>query len=219
MAVKKRAKEKLDDANIRHVIEQLEKGITKKQACAILNISYNTSRLNKIIEEFHDNQDYRAKRKAENKGKPANNMELQEIAQCLLEGDNYSSIAKQLYRSTTFVKNVADRLGIPQRVPSTEGTSIQLLPEQCVAEEFKEGEIVWSAKYNSPAIVKEQIEGDYEEKYGSKAYWVAIIKGKVTGDDNFFPSIERADFNAACLAYDLGSLKHLENLKIRWDLL
>ena len=71
--VKKRAYENLSAANIQKVIELLrqEKPITKKEACEVLSISYNTTRLNKIIAEFEERQEYVAKRKATNKGKRA----------------------------------------------------------------------------------------------------------------------------------------------------
>ena len=71
--IKKRDHEKLTDSNIKHVISLLEseKPITKKEACAILNISYNTTRLNTIIEDFKDRKETEEKRKAERKGKAA----------------------------------------------------------------------------------------------------------------------------------------------------
>ena len=49
--VKKRSHEKLTDSNIQHVIGLLnaKSPITKKEACSILNISYNTTRLGTII--------------------------------------------------------------------------------------------------------------------------------------------------------------------------
>ena len=47
---KKKSYENLTDSNIKNVISLLEaeKPITKKEACDILNISYNTTRLNKL---------------------------------------------------------------------------------------------------------------------------------------------------------------------------
>ena len=47
MVIKKKSYEKLDDINIKRVIDALESEIpiTKKDACEILNISYNTTRL------------------------------------------------------------------------------------------------------------------------------------------------------------------------------
>jgi len=54
--VKAKEHENLSEANIKKVIELLEaeKPITKKEACEVLNISYNTTRLSKIIEEFKE---------------------------------------------------------------------------------------------------------------------------------------------------------------------
>ena len=45
--VKKKSHEKLDSANIQRVIDLLEQDepITKKEACEMLNIRYNTTRL------------------------------------------------------------------------------------------------------------------------------------------------------------------------------
>ena len=36
------------------------------------------------------------------------------------------------------------------------------LPEECVAEDFADGEIVWSAKYHGPAIIKQELSVDYQ---------------------------------------------------------
>jgi len=54
--VKVKDSEKLDPSNIRHVINLLEsdKPITKKEACSLLRISYNTTRLGNIITGFND---------------------------------------------------------------------------------------------------------------------------------------------------------------------
>ena len=50
--VKKKSHEKLTDTNVQHVVDLLkgEDPITKKEACSILNISYNTTRLTNIID-------------------------------------------------------------------------------------------------------------------------------------------------------------------------
>ncbi len=51
--VRQKKHEKLDAANLDKVIALLESDspITKKEACEILNITYNTTRLKRIIEE------------------------------------------------------------------------------------------------------------------------------------------------------------------------
>ena len=67
-----------------------ESPITKKEACSILNISYNTTRLKTIIEEYKENKEYRDRRKAQNRGKPASNSEIGTMVESYLEGSNIS---------------------------------------------------------------------------------------------------------------------------------
>ena len=94
------------------------------------------------------------KRKSQNRGKSASPSEVQEAVQDYLAGSNVSTIAKYLYRSPSFVKNILERIGVPQRPPSVEDRKQPaFLPENCVAEQFEAGEVVWSAKYHSPAVV------------------------------------------------------------------
>ena len=64
MVVKKKAHEKLDNKNIQRVIDALngESSITKKEACEMLHINYNTPRLSKIIKNYREEIAYRQKR-------------------------------------------------------------------------------------------------------------------------------------------------------------
>ena len=81
MAIKTRKHENLTETNVSHVINLLnsEKPITKKEACSILNISYNTTRLNRIIEEFEEQEAYVNTRKSQNKGKMASKEEIKQV--------------------------------------------------------------------------------------------------------------------------------------------
>ena len=226
--VKKKSHEKLTDTNIQHVVDLLkgDNPITKKEACSILNISYNTTRLTNIIDEYLTHLDYKNKRKAENKGKPARQDEVVRVIEDYLDGDSIMEIAGHLYRSSSFVKGIIDRVGIPQRASKEEmkkGTPI--LPEACIAEEFDPGEVVWSPQDNAAAEIQHELtvqrqfdhKGwggyqnydkclDYEKVYGSKCYCIYVIKSsefeKVFG------------FTSYQLAYDLGKLQHLEEYGI-----
>ena len=177
-----------------------EKPITKKEACQILSISYNTTRLNKIIAEFQERETYVAKRKATNKGKRAAGYEITEAITNYLQGESISEIATGLYRSAGFVRSILDRVGVPQRPASAEERAGPcILPENCVAESFNSGEKVWSARYHAPAIVDQEIE--VNNKYESNGYRVYILEkteGAVGG------------FYAYVLACELGKLSHLE---------
>ena len=216
MAVRKKREEKLSEANINKVIELLaaEKPITKKEACEILHIAYNTTRLNKIIADHQETIEFRARRKAQNKGKGVTELEKVSIVKYYLDGANVSDIAKALYRSPAFIKAVIERMGVPQKLPDTDYQGIResMIPEPCVAEEFEAGERVWSARGNCIAIVQKEINStqtNYEEKDGSKLYHIWEIE-MAECESPYFGLVRNAGHNATRLAYDLGSLKHLQ---------
>ena len=200
--VKKKDYENLSATNIQKVIMLLEqeKPITKKEACQILNISYNTARLNKILDEFDEREKYVAKRKATNKGKRAATYEITEAITNYLRGDSISEIATGLYRSAGFVRAILDKVGVPQRPASAEErTGPCMIPESCVSKEFSEGEKVWSATYHAPAII--DAEAEVENKYESKGYRVYILEKSEEAVGGFY---------AYQLACELGKLSHLE---------
>jgi hypothetical protein len=218
--IKKKEYENLSDTNIRKVIDLLSgtPPVSKKEACSILNIAYNTARLQKIIDDFEETQAYRSKRKSQNKGKAATRDEVADAVTRFLSGDTISEIAAGLYRSSGFVKAIIERTGVPQK---GEGT-YDYLPDECIAEDFATGEIVWSAKYHGPAIVKQELSVDYqaelpgykdinyEKKYGSKAYNIWVIE-KIDDDySDRWTTAQGGGFTATQLAYDLGKLTHLQ---------
>jgi len=214
LAARIKKHEKLTESNIQHVIDLLEseKPITKKEACSILNITYNTTRLNNIIAEHNETIRYRELRKAQNKGKGVTEAEKKSIVTYYLEGANISDIAKALYRSPAFIKAVIERLGIPQKLANTdyEGIRNAMLPEQCVSENFQEGERVWAVRKNCIAtILREDTRMNYEEKYGSK-YYTLWVTEMAECESPYFGTINNAGHYSGSLAYDLGSLRHLE---------
>jgi len=224
--VKKKSHEKLDSANINRVIELLEQEepITKKEACEMLNIRYNTTRLQRIIDEHTEIWEHKEKRKSQNRGKGATRDEIKSVIEYYLQGDNISEISTRLYRSNAFVKAIIDRVGIPQKLPAgySRKTDI-MLPEQCVSDEFREGEKVWAARDNCIAMIKREhtvtyqdtMPGlgrvDYETKYGAKGYQIYVLTPCDTSN-TLFPWLDgsKMGYNSFALSYDLGSLKHLE---------
>ena len=226
--VKKKDWENLTPSNIEKVITLLNpqdgsKPITKKEACSILNISYNTARLSSIIDEYNGQKEYVQLRKSQNRGKPASDMEISEVIRDYLQGDSIATIAKSLYRSSGFVKSIVERVGIPSRgVSKEERATVGYLPEECVAEEFKPGEMVWSARHHAPAEILYELSVDYqaekagfqdtnyEKKYGAKCYNIWVTEPFDSTKEFWIGGIESGGYYASALAYDLGSLKHLE---------
>lgn len=228
--LKKKEYENLTSENIQKVITLLkppaethQKAITKKEACEILNIAYNTARLQKIIDDYNDQKDYIQLRKSQNRGKAATDAEIAEAVTEYLRGETISEIARGLYRSPGFVKGILDRVGVPQRPSGVdEKAELDYIPDECVAEEFQEGEIVWSARHHTTAIVERELSVDYqaeksgfmdvnyEKKYSSKCYAIWIVEDVDEDKEDLWARVSTGGYGAYALAYDLAKLTHLE---------
>ncbi len=149
--------ERLDDASMERVIKYLaEKGATKKAACQMLCISYNTTRLDKLIESYLKKKEDVARRRSEKRGKPATKEEIDYVITEYLSGATLDSIGKSLYRGTTFIHNILEEYAVPARNTSHDYKRPQLIPDEAVRTEFSLGEVVYSARYDSLAeVVKE----------------------------------------------------------------
>lgn len=191
--------EKLDPANIEHVIKLLEgeKPITKKEACSILNIAYNTTRLGSIVEKHKEQKERTRKKRAEKRGKPASADEIKYIISTYLEGGTFESISDTVYRSNGFVKQVLDDYSVPIRARAHNYFKPELIPDGAVRTKFEIGETVYSARYDSICTV----EGEYphSEEYVYRV-WL---------------SSDRWQQYAYQPASELASLKHLEEVGIK----
>lgn len=147
--------ERLDDASIERAIKYLEeKGSTKKNACQILNISYNTARLDKIINDYITKKERDAQRRKEKRGKPASPEEINYVISEYLAGAPISEIAKSVYRGPTFVHNILEAYAVPERNQSQDYFHPKLIPDEACREEFAIGETVYSARYDTLASIE-----------------------------------------------------------------
>ena len=182
--VKKKDYENLSTQNIEKVIGLLnpsssQKPITKKEACDILNIAYNTTRLNKIIEEYHEKKAYTAQRKKKLRGRPASQAEIAEACESYLQGGTISEISKSLFRSPSFVRALLEKVGVPQRPANKEEKlGSHYYPDALLSDDYAEGEVAWSATYHAAVEVHARLtpeyiaskkglgNTDYDSKYG-----------------------------------------------------
>ena len=217
MAVKAKAHEKLDDANVERVLNSLEaeKPVTKKEACEMLNIAYNTTRLNKIIVEFKEKREYIRNRMDQNKGKIATSADIKEVVINYLMGMNFAEISRQMYRSPTFIKNIVDRVGVPTKVAMGEEF---IVPDECVKYEFDEGEWVWFND-NRPDVrggkagqIIRQVKSKRALEEGYKAYkikyWIPL-EWKEGMWLAWWPGVRRFSGWTIKPAYNIGSIQHL----------
>ena len=214
MAVAKRVKvkegENLSDVNIERVIKLLEqpKPITKKEACAALNISYNTTRLSNIIEQYKTRKEMISKRRAANRGKPASPEEVKTVVRDYIRGSTVSDIAAELFRSTTFVRDIIERVGVPQRGVGENYFDYSPLPEQCVAEEFEVGETAWSARHQSPCVIDKAL-GKTKDGFAN-LYRIYVFEPFEAPEKLFLSSWGIPGSYATQPAYELGKLDHLK---------
>ena len=207
MATRKRSaseEELMTDANISRVIRLLEpseegkKPITKKDACQMLGMSYNTTRLGTIIEEYKQKQIRTAQRKSQLRGKPATQEEKVYIISEYLNGETVDAISKMTYRSSKFIKDVLEGNSVPIRVPGSSYFDPQLIPDGAVRDRFKIGEIVYSSRYDSIARIDAEQKSD---KYGF-VYRIWLLS------DRWLQSAYQE-------ASELASLEHLRELGVK----
>lgn len=207
MATRKRPaleEELMTDVNISKVIRLLEpteegkKPITKKDACAILGMAYNTTRLGTIIEEYKQKQIRTAQRKSQLRGKPATQEEKVFIITEYLNGETIDAISKMTYRSSRFIKDILEGNSVPIRVPGSSYFSPELIPDGAIRDRFKIGEVVYSSRYDSTARIDAE---QKSEKYGF-VYRIWLLADKWQQ-------------NAYQEASELASLEHLREMGVR----
>lgn len=167
--VKKQEHERLDDATISRVVSLLEqeKPITKKAACETLNIKYNTKRLNDIIQEYKDKQEFKKKMYANKKGTAFSELEIKELVTEYLNGESISGIANSLYRSPHIIRKKVQELYLPERTKKPTYQNPDLIPDEAVAKDFEKGELVWAARYNAVAEI--------DKRYSDEVYAIFVF--------------------------------------------
>jgi len=200
--VKKKEHEKLDDATIERVIDLLnaEKPITKKEACEALNISYNTTRLKNIIDEYQEKAARRKKNFERTKNTPLTDLEISNIVLSFLQGYPISDISEFTFRSASVIKRVLENIGVPERAKGDDLYRSAFLPDECVMlEPPKIGEILWSATYHGAC---EFIKVDLaKNRDGTDSYQCYIFEPTESGRVGGFYASHRIE--------ELGSLAHL----------
>lgn len=160
--IRRRDDENLTDTQLEKVVSLLsaDKPITKKEACELLNITYNTTRLQKIIDDYISRRDYRIKKRKELKNKPLEKSDVKYILEEYLKEPNISQIAETLFRGPNVVKKVLNKYNVPLRDSTITYTNPLNLEPENMAEDYAKDDLVYSARYASPAIIVKKLEVD-----------------------------------------------------------
>lgn len=174
--------ERMTDANLLRVIALLEpkeqgvSPITKKDACSMLGMAYNTTRLAKILEEFKQKREADQLRRNEKRGKPASKEEIQYVIQSYLEGEPVDTISKAIFRGAQFVKSILEEYSVPTRAVSHSYFKPELIPEGAMRSRFTIGEVVYSARYDSLARIDS--EQPAKDKLHGWVYGIFLLSEK-----------------------------------------
>lgn len=197
--------ERMTDTNILRVIQLLEpkdpaqKPITKKDACQILGMNYNTTRLDAVLKQFKERQERDRSRRQALRGKPATQDEISYVIREYVQGATIESISRSTYRGTEFIKRILEDHHIPRRNSSPDYFKPQLIPDGAMRDKFNVGEMVYSARYDSTAkIIAEQPD----------AQWGWVYRVWLTNERWL-----QYAYQPAC---ELASLKHLEAVGVKF---
>lgn len=192
--IKVKSGEAVTPDRIKKAMELLATGGTKKAACDILGIKYNTTRLQKIIDDFVEREENQKRLYARKKGTAVEKAEAVDIIKEYLETGSIDATSKMFHRTPYVISSVLEKYGARLHSAKVDYFNPLLLPDICMSEEFVIGETVWASRYNALAIVKSQ--------FSPSVYCIWVL-GKYA----------RFAYQAV---EDLGSLRHLEALGINF---
>lgn len=207
MATRKNSveQERMTNDNLEKVIRMLNppegadyKAWTKKEACQFLGMAYNTTRLASIIEKYQEKKAREAQRRAALRGKPATQDEIVFAIGEYLGGATVESISKALFRSAGFVKKILEDNSVPIRGVGATYFKPELIPEGAVRDKFQLSEVVYSARYDSPARI--DAEATHPEYGNIYRVWLLADKWR------------QSAWQPAC---ELASLEHLRKLGVK----
>lgn len=158
--------EDLSDANKDKVIALLEgdKPITKKAACEILHITYNTTRLTRILEEYKSDKEFRKDMRKRMRSQPVDNTTASQIVSEYLSGISLADISTATYRSTNVIKNVLTKYNVPIRNASVDYFHPVFIDnDEAIRDDYVKDDLVYSARYDCPATI---VRGYDTEKHG-----------------------------------------------------
>ena len=176
--IKQKAGEDFSAEKVEAVISMLGKGETKKSCCNFLGMNYSTTRLAKIIEEYNDKQNFLIEQRKKLRGTQISKQDITYIVQAYINNAAISNIADDIFRSISTVKNVLAGYGVPLRKIGISYFNPVFI-EDDTPDDYKPGDLVFSAKYNTIAeIVKKIKNGVYRiylqgsnERYAHQYYY------------------------------------------------
>lgn len=182
-----------DEAKLQLAEEMLSSGnCTKKSICDLLGVSNNKT-MERLIADYVEHRDRTKRLRAEKRKTAVSKSEVINWIESYLEGESMSDISNRFHRSQAVIKHHIDKHGALLRQSNKiDPLNPPLLPDECMADSFEDGQYVWSAKYGCVAQVIKQYKN---------AYRILVLS----------EGVQEYAYQAP---EELGSLKHLEELGV-----
>lgn len=160
--VKAQRGEDLSDFMVGKVAKLLTKEtpISKREACDLLKIKYNTTRLAKIIEAYEERKTMEKRRRKEMRTKPVTDAEKARMITMYLQEAALEDISSVTFRSTAKIKTILDEIGVPKHDGKVDYFRPEMLDDKLVREQYEVGDYVWTARYGSVAEVTKKFESN-----------------------------------------------------------
>jgi len=177
-------------------IDWIAEGGTKKGACDILGVKSNPV-MERLINEYIEGKARDKRLRAEKRKIAITDSEVVDWITSYLNGCTLGDLSNTYYRSIDVIKERIERHGaLLRQQEKIDLLNPPLLPDLCVAESFKVGQYVWSAKYACIAQVMRVVSPD--------AYRIQVL-GNGRQESSYQPS------------WELGDLTHLEKLGVKLE--
>jgi hypothetical protein len=151
----------ITDEQYQKASDWLSDGGTKKGACDILRVSNNKT-MERLIQEHYDGKANAKRIRAEKRSKAVTDSELVEMVMDYLNGYSLTELSDRYFRSVDIIKHHLYKNGAMLRFHGKiNPENPPVMPDQCFAESFEEGQYVWSAKYGCIAQVKAKYKNAY----------------------------------------------------------
>lgn len=195
-----RQKAEISDEQFKAAATALEAGATKKAACEILGIPYNTTRLTSLLENFAKAKEVETRLRKAKRGTPITDQEMVTTLEMYFDDESLESISKRMHRSLPLIKFKLEQSGAMLKSRSTVNpASPPMIPEECLQENFELKEKVWVAGYNCLGEIDKRLDQE-----GDAVYRVYLLD-RHNHRYVYYPW------------YELGSLRHLSTIGLNID--
>ena len=167
-----KVKDEIPESKILHAIWYLKEGKTKKFVCEYLGITYNTKKLENIIETYKAKEEREKELREKAKVTPLSESAIKDIIQSYTNGEAQSVIAKRYYVSPQRIKNVLLTNSVPIRARKKSDPAKTEHIIQDLDKKLKVGEKVFYSLGNCFAHIKQVYDEDLIEylKSGRQRY-------------------------------------------------